>query len=70
MNNAVFKKTMKNVRKHKDIKLVKLKKEKIIQYHKQTIIQQKIFFENSLTIEIKRTQIFMNKPIYLALSIS
>ena len=29
----------------------------------------KKFLENLLTIEVKKTQIFMNKPIYLVLSI-
>ena len=29
----------------------------------------KLFTENLLTIEMKKTQIFMNKPVYLDLSI-
>ena len=50
MNNSVFGKTMENVRKHRDIKLVAFN------------IQQN-FFENLLAIEMKKTQILINKLV-------
>ena len=68
MNISLSQKTIKNVRKHIDINLVTMKKEEIIQYLNQIIIQQ-IFSENLLAAEIKKQQILMNKPAYLGLSI-
>ena len=69
MNNSVFGKTMENVRKHRDIKLVTTE-EKIIKlvlepnYH-----TTKQFSENLLAIEMKKTKVKMNKPVYLSMSI-
>ena len=59
MNNSVFGKTMENVRKHRDIKLVS-------EPHHHTA---KRFSENLLTIEMKKTKVKMNKPIYLGTSV-
>ena len=64
MNNAVFGKTMANVRKHRDIKLVKTdhKRNELVSepnYHTMNLIS-----ENLSIIEMKK-----NKPIYLGLSI-
>ena len=69
MNNAVFGKTMENVRKHRDIKLVTTdkKRSKLVSepnYHTMNYIS-----ENLSIIEMKRTKVKMNKPIYLGLSI-
>ena len=69
MNNAVFGKTMENVRKHRDIKLVKTdcKKNKLVSepnYH-----AMKLIAENLSIIEMKKVKVKMNKPIYLGLSI-
>ena len=69
MNNAVFGKTMENVRKHRDIKLVAADKKisKLVSepnYHTMNCIS-----ENLSIIEMKKTKIKMNKPIYLGLSI-
>ena len=50
MNNSVFGKTMENLRKHRDIKLVAFN------------IQQN-FFGNLLAIEMKKTQILINKLV-------
>ena len=70
MNNAVFGKTMENVRKHRDIKLVTndTKRNKLVlEPNYQTT---KWFSENLLAIEMKkRTVIKANKPIYLGLAI-
>ena len=68
MNNAVFGKTMENVRMHRDIKLVTndTKRNKLAlepNYH-----TTKWFSENLLAIEMKKkTVIKANKPIYLGL---
>ena len=69
MNNAVFGKTMENVRKHRDIKLVTTdkKRSKLVSepnYHTMNYIS-----ENLSIIEMKKTNVKMNKPIYLGSSI-
>ena len=69
MNNAVFGKTMENVRKHRDIKLVTTDKNrsKLVSepnYHTMNYIS-----EDLSIIEMKETKVNMNKPIYLRLSI-
>ena len=68
MNNADFGKTMENVRKHRDIKLVTndTKRNKLVSepnYH-----TTKWFSENLLAIEMKKTIIKANKPKYLGLA--
>ena len=68
MNNADFGKTMENVRKHRDIKLVTndTKRNKLVSepnYH-----TPKWFLENLLAIEMKKTIIKTNKPKYLGLA--
>ena len=69
MNNSVFGKTMENIRNHKDIKLVTTdkKRNKLVSepnYHTINLIS-----EDLSIIEIKKTKVKMNKPIYLGLSI-
>ena len=69
MNNSVFGKTMENIRKHRDIKLVTTnkKRKKLVSepnYHTINLIS-----ENFSITEMKKTKVKMNKPIYLGLSI-
>ena len=69
MNNAVCRKVMENVRKHRDIKLVTTKAKRIYLVSEPNY-QTKFFLENLVVIEMKKKhQIFMNKPVYLGLSI-
>ena len=69
MNNSVFGKTMENIRKHRDIKLVTTdtKRSKLVSepnYHTINLISEDL----SIT-EMKKTKVKMDKPIYLRLSI-
>ena len=69
MNKSVFRKTMENIRKHRDIKLVTTdkKRSKLVSepnYHTINLIS-----EDLSIIEMKKTKVKMNKPIYLGLSI-
>ena len=69
MNNAVFGKTMENMRKHRDIKLVTTDKRRNQLVAEPNYHTTKWFSENLLAIEMKKTKVKMNKPIYLGLSI-
>ena len=69
MNKAVFGKTMENVRKHRDIKLVKT------DYKRNNLVSEpnyhtiKLISENLTIIEMKKVKVEMKKPIYLGLPI-
>ena len=69
MNNAVFGKTMENLRKHRDIKLVTTDKSRNRLVSEPNYRTTKWFSENLLATEMKKKQVKMNKPIYLGLSI-
>ena len=56
MNNAVFSKTMENVRKHRDIKLVLIEIRKNYLVSKPNYHTTKFFTEHLLTIERKKKQ--------------
>ena len=62
MNNAVFGKTMENVRKHRDIKLVTIDKKRNQLASEPNYHTRKIFSKNLLAIEMKKTKVKMNKP--------
>ena len=69
MNNAVFGKTMENIRKHRDIKLVPTdkKRNKLVSEPNYHIINY--ISEDLSIIEMNKTKLKMNKLIYLGLSI-
>ena len=69
MNNAVFGKTMENVRKHRNIKLVTTERKRNYLVSEPNYHTTKFFAENLLAIELKKKRILMNKPAYLGLSI-
>ena len=69
MNNAIFGKTMENVRKHGDIILVTTDKRRNQLVSEPNYHAIKCFSENLLATEMKKTKIKMNKPIYLGSSI-
>ena len=65
MNNAVCGKTMQNVRNHRDIKLTTTnarRKQLVSQPNYHTC---KRFSENLIAIELRKTKVYMNKPIYI-----
>ena len=69
MNTAVFGKTMENVRKHRDIKLVATHKRRNQLVSEPNYHTIKYFSKNFLAIEMKKTKVKMNKAIYLGFSI-
>ena len=69
MNNSVFGKTMENVRKHRDIKLVTTDKRRNQLASEPNYHTTKYFSENLMAIEMKKIKVKMNKPVYLGMSI-
>ena len=69
MNNAVSGKTMENIRNRKDVKLVNSveKLRKLIA--KPNFVNRKIFSENLISVHMKKTNLTMNKPVYLGMCI-
>ena len=69
MNNAVFGKTMENVRNYRDIKIVMTDKQRNKLASEPNHHTTKCISKDSLTIEMKKTEIKMNKPVCLGQAI-
>ena len=67
LNNAVFRKTMESVRKHRNIKLVTTERRRNYLVSEINCHTAKFFTENLLTTEMRKTHILMNKSVYLGL---
>ena len=65
MNDAVFGKTMENVKNHRDIKLVTTDKQRNKFASEPNYQLTKYISEDLLVLEMKKTEVRMNKPIYL-----
>ena len=69
MCNAVFGKSMEQVRNHRDIRLVTTDKKRYQLVSEPNYHTAKRFSDNLIAIEMKKTKLKMNKPIYLGLAI-
>ena len=68
-NNSVYGKTMENVRKHRGIRLGKSHKKRNILASEPNYHSTKCISEDLLIMEMKKREIYMNKPIYLGQAI-
>ena len=62
ISNSVFKKTMENVREHRNIKLVTRERRRNYLVSEPNYHTTKFFTDNLLAIEMRKMQILMNKP--------
>ena len=69
MNNSVFGKTMENVRKFRNIKLITTDKRRTQLISKPNYHLTKYFSKNILAFEMKKIKVKMNKPICLGFSV-
>ena len=69
MINSVFGKLMENVRNHRDIKLVTTNERRNKLVSEPNYHTSKQFPENLLAIEMKKTKVKINKPVYLGQAI-
>ena len=67
MNNPGFEETIENVRKHRNINLITAEARRNYLVSELNYQTTNFFSENILETEMKATQIFMNKPLYLGL---
>ena len=65
LNNAVFGKTMENVRNHRDIKLVTTERRINYLVSEPNYHNTKFSTEYLLAMVMKKTEILMNKPVQL-----
>ena len=69
MNNSVFGKTMENIRRHRDIKLVNNKKEYLKTVMEPNFKSGTLSGENLMGCEMGKIKVVMNKPVYLGQAI-
>ena len=69
MKKSVFGKTMKNVRNHRDIKLVTSEKRRKRLVSQPNYHSCKNVSDDLMVTEMKKTKVKMNKPLYLGASI-
>ena len=67
--NSAFGKTMENVRKHRDIKLVTNDQKRGILASEPNYHSTKYISDDLLIMEMKKREVYMNKPIYLGQAI-
>ena len=64
MNNSVFGKAMKNVRNHRDMKLITTDKRRKWLVSEPNYHLHKNFSKHLMAIEMKKTRVKMIKPLY------
>ena len=69
MNNSVFGKTIEDIRKRTDIKLVTTPEQARKYINKPNYKGRTTFSDNLVVIHMGKTEIYMNKPVYLGMSI-
>ena len=69
MNNSVFTKTMENIRKRVDVRLVTDEKKLLKMTAKPTYVSSKIFNENLVAVHKIKETLTLNKPAYVGMCI-
>ena len=69
MNNSVFGKTMENIDKRVDVRLVTNNKKALKLAARPNFNSFTIFDENLIALRMKKTKVYYNKPVYLGLCI-
>ena len=69
MNNSAYGKTMENVRNHRDIRVITINKRRSILASEPNYHSTKYISKDLLIMEMKKTEVRMNKPIYLGQAI-
>ena len=69
MNNSVFGKTMENIRKRVDVRLVTDEKKLLKYVSKPTYVSTKIFNENLVAVHKIKETLTLNRPAYVGMSI-
>ena len=69
MNNSVFGKTMENIRRHRNIKLVNNKEEYLKTVMKPNFKSGTLLEDDLMGCEMGKVKVVMNKPVYLGQAI-
>ena len=69
MNNSVFGKTMENIRKRVDVRLVTYEKKLLKMTAKPTYVSSKIFNENLVAVHKIKETLTLNRPAYVGMCI-
>ena len=69
MNNAVFGKTIENIRKRQNVELVDNRKKALKLSSKPNFDRATIFDKHLVAVHMKKTEVYFNKPIYVGQAI-